>query len=176
MGPPSFFPNREGLGYKVVHGRPRLLHRVEGLSYLDDTRTRSIRLVDGTCRGVTVPQRDERFRDNATCGYIPFGESMQGPGLTEEVSGSWRVMICPNRGTPTEVDGREPVERGPRTFGPRSGQEPRCIPCIRISTTSGRENSGGGYSLRASISCSRASEIKTWEEGSWGQVLEETMP
>jgi energy-coupling factor transporter ATP-binding protein EcfA2 len=54
--------------------------------------------------------------------------------------------------------------------------EPCCIPSISTSTTSGRENSGGGYSPRASISCSLASEIKTWEEGSWGQVLEETMP
>lgn len=53
---------------------------------------------------------------------------------------------------------------------------PRRMPSIRISATSGRENSGGGYSPRASISCSLASERKTCEEGSWGQVLEETMP
>src|SRR3712207_122645 len=49
-------------------------------------------------------------------------------------------------------------------------------PSMRTSTTSGRENSGGGYSPLESISLTLVPEKKTWEEGSCGHVLAEAIP
>src|SRR5215211_5027098 len=53
-----------------------------------------------------------------------------------------------------------------------------CVRCPSMSTsiTSGRENSGGGYSPLESISRTFVPERKTCELGSCGQVFDEPMP
>ena len=50
------------------------------------------------------------------------------------------------------------------------------IPAIRMSATSGRENSRGGYSPRRSISRTRVPDRATCCSGPCGQVLAEAMP
>src|SRR5215207_5748462 len=54
--------------------------------------------------------------------------------------------------------------------------DPSRNPSMRILTTSGRENSDGGYSPLPNISLTFVPEKKTCEEGSCGQVLAEAIP
>ena len=130
-------------------------------------------MVNGEERSLT----EENLYGTALHGLISFGGFMQGAGPIQEVPDSWRGPVYPD---PEGADGSrdETMVRvaGPGLRDPSSPYEPRFMPSTSTSTTSGRANSGGGYSPRSSISWRRASEIKTWEEGAWGQVLEETMP
>ena len=92
-----------------------------------------------------------------------------------------RAYLTATKSSPTKTAARKSENSAAapppdRRCRPSRGYRLPFMPSMSTSTTSGRANSGGGYSPRSSISRSRTSDIKTWDEGSWGHVLEETMP